>query len=73
MKKIIITMVAIAFSLSAWSFQIKVLEVITVEGLGTFEFYCIDGYQYVKAFRSGTAQMFEKYGDTSIPIECSMD
>ena len=52
----------------------KLIKVITVKSKGTFEFYCIDGYQYVKALRSGTVQMFEDNGTgSSKPIECSMD
>ena len=81
MRKILITMMAIAFSLSAWSTQVTKIDTVEVgdpaqSSRALLHTLCIDGYKYIyyDAFDSGSfTQMFERYGATSIPIECSMD
>ena len=72
MKKLLI-IIATFSVMNVWSIEMKFIKTISVDG-GIFGFYCIDGYQYVKAFRSGTVQMFEDNGTgSSKPIKCSMD
>ena len=73
MKKLLI-FIATFLAMNVWSIEMKLIKTITIENMGTFEFYCVDGYQYMKAFRSGTAQMFEDDGlNSSKPIKCSME
>ena len=85
MRKVLITMMAIAFSLSAWSTEVIEIEQVQVGELEKFNhafltFLCIDGYKYIryeanKPLEGGSiTQMFKVEGrNISLPIECSMD
>ena len=72
MKKLTI-LIAMLMAMNVWSIEIKVIKEIGIEDTGTWVFYCVDGYQYMNAFRTGTTQMFEDDGlNSSKPIKCSM-
>ena len=86
MKKLIITMIAIAFSLSAFSgpfdkqeptdvTEMKILQFIEVWKGGNWIIYCLGGYKYVGSYSmTGVTQMFKtEEGNISLPIKCSME